>query len=404
MFDKIVSRTLPQISTGLDVGTLAEVLLFYGETTLVLDYGTTVGLLKAIGEDNLFFLVDNGFVKVCYSMSQTGIQTDAVPGLSSHGFVSFQLGGMNPARPRADHQLALAYERALYKKTSKKFVTKILGATKVVGDLDELVGAGRPLSKLAMEKISDRAYVRSAASIMLEKLVPKFKAPNGLTFDAIPIGDRFIIDSNIDFRSINIAYHKVVSPKISTITQALMMSHIWSSVIDLNISATLNAELLTGDMYNSLIEARTNGLIKKSITNIQNIKIFSDFVFDDGRNIREAINSGQRNFDDFRPLLEKSRKFRQWLDEVEPNADILKEYHRACFSDTWVDRLPVKSARFASFASAGVVVDALAPTGLGTLAGLGLGFADTFLLNRILSGFTPRQFVNGPLKDFIYLK
>jgi hypothetical protein len=40
----------------------------------------------------------------------------------------------------------------------------------------------------------------------------------------------------------------------------------------------------------------------------------------------------------------------------------------------------------------------------GAAVGVGLSAADTFLLDKLLKGWKPNQFVEGPLKEFIRVR
>jgi ABC-type branched-subunit amino acid transport system permease subunit len=53
------------------------------------------------------------------------------------------------------------------------------------------------------------------------------------------------------------------------------------------------------------------------------------------------------------------------------------------------------------FTAAGLGLDAAGLGGAGTMIATALGAADTFLLDRILRGWKPSQFVTGPLMKFV---
>ena len=59
----------------------------------------------------------------------------------------------------------------------------------------------------------------------------------------------------------------------------------------------------------------------------------------------------------------------------------------------WADNLPPKTLRWLIFTAAGIP--------LSLAAAVGLGAADTFLLDKLIKGWKPNQFIEGPLKDFL---
>jgi hypothetical protein len=57
--------------------------------------------------------------------------------------------------------------------------------------------------------------------------------------------------------------------------------------------------------------------------------------------------------------------------------------------------------RFAFFTGLGLVADTFLTGGLGTLTGMGLGATDSFLLDKLIGGWKPHQFINYSLKPTI---
>lgn len=100
-------------------------------------------------------------------------------------------------------------------------------------------------------------------------------------------------------------------------------------------------------------------------------------------------------------ILPKSKQFHEWLQSQHPDQDVIKTYFQDVIRTTWVDRLPAKSVRWILFTAAGIGADALGAGGLGTMAGIGLSAADTFVLDKILKGWKPNQFVDNSLRQFI---
>ena len=134
---------------------------------------------------------------------------------------------------------------------------------------------------------------------------------------------------------------------------------------------------------------------------LENIQMFQDVQLSNARAIREAINSGEKSFDEFLGVLERAERFKNWLRSANPDAKLLEEYYDAATSETWAERLPTKLARFAFCTVSGALLEAIAPSGAGYAAGLGLGAADAMWTDKILKGWRPNQFINGPLRRFV---
>jgi hypothetical protein len=92
----------------------------------------------------------------------------------------------------------------------------------------------------------------------------------------------------------------------------------------------------------------------------------------------------------------RSAPFKKWLKEKDPNADLLREYCREVSRLDWADKLPTKTLRWLVFTAIG-----LAAGPLGAVVGTAIGATDTFLIDRLLKGWKPNQFVEGPLRRFL---
>ena len=76
-----------------------------------------------------------------------------------------------------------------------------------------------------------------------------------------------------------------------------------------------------------------------------------------------------------------------------PDGGLLRTYYRDVTASSWVDKLPGKSLRFIFFTGAGILLDVAGTGGVGTAIGVAASAADTFLLDRMIQGWKPNQFV-----------
>ena len=72
-------------------------------------------------------------------------------------------------------------------------------------------------------------------------------------------------------------------------------------------------------------------LIERSAKSSRNLQNFNEFVFNDVKAIREAVNVNQVNLEDLFKALEQSRKFKKWLHGLPPDAHLFKSYHELDF-------------------------------------------------------------------------
>ena len=65
-----------------------------------------------------------------------------------------------------------------------------------------------------------------------------------------------------------------------------------------------------------------------------------------------------------------------------------------------MEKLPTKAYRFGFFTGAGLLADIVVPTGFGTAAGVSIGAADSLLIDKLIKGWKPNQFIDGPMRKF----
>lgn len=111
------------------------------------------------------------------------------------------------------------------------------------------------------------------------------------------------------------------------------------------------------------------------------------FEVNDVPDVSPALLGDKDSFRKFIRLTKKSnaQDFRKWFHSVTANneADVIREYVSILKSVPTVGKTPMKSLRFAITTALGVV-----PI-LGTVA----GFLDTFIIEKILKGKSPRYFI-----------
>ena len=182
-------------------------------------------------------------------------------------------------------------------------------------------------------------------------------------------------------------------------TPAIILSQILNALGDLHIGAMYTAELATDPASEALIRQKCSVILAGRDRRAEAIAAFQTLAVSNARAIREAVNTGQRDFRDVLALLESADRFRSWLREQEPTAELVHEYIERLAERTWVETLPAKIARWAVASGAGFALGGLGPEGAAISSGLGA--VDMFLLERFVQGWRPSQFVDGNLREFV---
>lgn len=396
MFDSIIIRRQRRFDGDgpIDLGLLAEALLFYGSVTVVADQGMLKQIVNDVGPDVLLELMDIGALSIDYLGDNIGIQTK----------------NANTAREEHD-PIFYSIPRMSLKSVSKQLFADAFGDSSKSRSLAnkfsrqiEILSHEPKLRDEIIEDFNDSRYVQTAVEHLIRVYAPTYQHTGDVEFRLTMKGKSLIAQSNIDFPALNDAYHKTVSPQHSSMSPAYLLSHLFEVRRDVYLAARYEAEIATDAVNSRVFSLKYEDVINRRTRSDAALTLFQEFVLDDARAIRETINSGSRSFSELLKVVEKSARFKKWLAGKPEDAQLVKEYFREISAGSWIEKLPVRSARWVLFTGIGMLVDLAGAAGLGTatatLANIGLSGADSFILDKLLRGWKPNQFVDGPLKQF----
>jgi hypothetical protein len=208
----------------------------------------------------------------------------------------------------------------------------------------------------------------------------------------------FLVDTNIDFDSLNQTYHQLVPQEHSSLSEAYLLTLIQGAYEATYYAATLDSEVAVAPIEQVVQATAVESIVRRHMQSTSQISSFVDLTMRDGRAIREAVNSGHVSFAQVLKLLDSADRFRHWLREQPIDAELLHSYYQSIVSDSWADKLPGKSARWAVFTGLGLAADALGTAPWGTIGGVAISAVDSFLADKLVKGWKPHQFVEGKLK------
>jgi len=390
MFDLLCIRRQRPFSKRepLDLAFLAEAMLFYQSVHLIADIDILSQLVSECGPALVIELIEEGFLKISYLEKQPGIQSLEIGRSIEHQW--FQ-----PA-PIGDIQGSLHLE-----KIAPEIFSKIAGSsangsqlgkrfTKLVSTLD----IGNELLSSVREDFADQKYVGDAVAHLLSVIVPTYRLPQNYYFQLSKMGAHFHIDTTVDFRQLSESFRQFWK-LTGDFDPAILLVYLFEARSDLFFAAREGAELATNPAGAAIIDVKCRKILSASSKSQDNIELFQEMVLGNGHEIGESIKLGYRTWADLLTLLKKARKFKEWLRQKDPNASLLHEYMKVLEKETWIGTTSTKLLRFLIFTGLGFIVQ--------PVASIGLSAADAFLADRLLGGWKPDQFVNGPLKEFARL-
>jgi hypothetical protein len=391
MFEVISVRR--QNSLGpqpMDLGFICETLLFYGRVRLLADAGMLQQLAAACGPEDFVNVVRSGRLEVSFLENGLGVRSDDVGTEKElHMPSTYKILGfseMQDALPRIFREL-----------TGKSGRGRRLAAA-LAPHLHRLEFDSE-VTQAAQQDYADSTYMAHAATEILRHAAPGYQTPAEVHFALTPVGDKFRVTTNIDFKAATASHKALLGPDAGPLTSAYVLSALLNADGDLHLAGLFSSELATDPLGEALIEAKCRELIVGRLRRAADIKLFEEVVLERGGAIREAINSGERTFADVLKLLDSADRFREWLQKQQPSADLVSAYYRDATADTWASKVPVKVMRWAIAVGVGVAVGGLGAEGVAITAGLGA--ADQFLVDRIAKGWRPNQFIEGKLQPFL---
>ena len=397
MFDKaLINRA--GVEQQIDLGTIAEVLFFYGKTHFLLDRSSIIALAKQLDRDVLLELFDRGIVSLSYTRDTFCVLTEGLPAVHTFGAIKF---GGRPEKKVTNHreEIAESLERQLGKSRDTATLAKAIADRVDLHRFRGIPEKEKVIPNLMRSDIEDAAFIQSGARTVLSHLLPGFDKQSNFEFRLIKTHEgSYFVHSDLDFQALNKEYSKLVPPSHSSITASYILALIQAARADTFFAAYYMAEPVTTPLSSDLIALKHFEFLRRRHINAEDISLFHEMVVPEFPTIKEVINSGNRSMKEFLHLLDEAAKFKKWLIEANPDVGLIQSYQKEVTKKSWADTLPGKSIRFTVAASAGF----LASLATGTPAGgLGVSAANTFLVDRLLKGWRPNQFIQGPYADFV---
>lgn len=393
MFESIIFRHQRKTNTDspLDIGLLVEALTFYQSVTVISDKGILKQLIEQFGYECLIELIENNFLNIIYLDNGLAIQTTNTNTANErHSPIIYSTPRLS--LDSAAHELFI---NAVGKQgKGRRVANRFIRSTKAISMENNLV------EDIKFD-FSDTNYVQKSVQHIIKHLTPEYPNPSNIIFQPETEGNYLLVNTNINFVELNRIYHTKIPATHSSMSPAYLLSHLFNVRSDIHFSSHYEAEIATDTINSLVLNYKYIDLLERRNISDDAIKLFQDFIFDDSKAVGSAFESGSRNCRELLALLEKAGKFKKWLHNKDPDAELLKDYFKEITSDSWVDKLPAKGTRWSIFTGIGMGVDALGAGGLGTAAGMAISASDAFILDKFLKGWKPNQFVEKELSNFV---
>ncbi|WP_025598187.1 hypothetical protein [Burkholderia sp. WSM2230] len=392
MFDHVVLRRA-EGGSPVTAGQVAEALLYYQKVHLVIDRGTLFQLVKQVGIDCLRLLLQRPELSSVYCEENLGTHSTSVGVTQFHDYVAFSFAGDQTKTLRSPEE-RLTYElerqgvpRKAARDFSKWFSVRI-PLRKYSGN--HFVKGGIPGA--ARRDLSDAEFVHEAIRQAIGASAEGYKSDQGLQFELVQTEQGYCAFSNIDFAAIN-SHRATMRPPMEAVTVAHLLSNILEARADLAMASYYGGDFVTSSVASSIIRVRYAELLRRSQLNSESRQQFVDVLLPNAPSLAEAIDSGERSIAEFFRLLDKGDRFKNWLGAVNPDDNLVHAYIRDITSEPWTQGITAKTIRYAMTTALGFV---------GPVTGTLSALADSFVVDKLLSGWRPNHFVVKTLSPFLH--
>lgn len=401
MFERIVY--CPRSLTGqqFDIGTFAELLFFFGRIELLVGEGGFRAVLAHFTIDELNDLQEAHLLRVSILREVLAVHSRSESGRRRFDFITVEKwAGSHPARVRSPEEIvreslaAIGLAPGKARRSALRFLR-----SGTVRSVSEGVDHEKGISELSRRDAFDQPYVREVAEAVLVSLDYPFRN-RPWRFVVHPVESGFEIDTDLDFDSLSRTVSAMRREKVH-FTPGHLVDVVQDVRFDLHSSAMYSAAVAGSEVAAQIQRIRVARSLQKSErSELESIANFQAVTLE-GRSIGEALRSGRKGVRELLELLDKGQRFKEWLHQREPNAELLRDYVKELSEQPWLSGTPGRILRFFVSSLAPVAIGAIAGAGAGSLAGFGLGAANDFLVDRLAGGWRPNQFVREELVPFV---
>jgi hypothetical protein len=393
VFERITINRQGLVGIPFDLGALAEALLFYRKVRVIVDPGSFQYLLRCCGPDELLRLFEMGVLEVEFYENQTAVATVGTNG--------------GPV-----HELKTVGSRVLkYEFVARKFFDEWAGpsgkgSNKLFNRFSRQVFRSEfnlDILEQAHNDLIDPGYLSQAAAGVVSVLAPEYTLPQPFEFHLSTVmgGKTYQVCTNIDFAAANNSFHRRVPEKDATLSIPYVLAHLLNARRDLIVGSRMESDFSLAPEMTVAITCKLSEIVSRANKGMETAEMFQEDVIDGVPRIRDIVNSGERNFTEVVSLVEQSIKFKEWLHKQEGSAELRRAYIQDVAHIGWADKIAPKTFRILVMNAVGIAMSASTGHVAGILGGLALSAADGFLIDKLIKGWTPNQFIEGSLRPFL---
>lgn len=372
----------------IDIGFLAECLLYYETVNVLGSEGDLNSLIRAATANGLEQLFRIGALRFLLHPASTAVLTqDLGSGTERHDFAFFSK--VDQETKKSIPLSRVVTESVDDASRANKWIASRFVQNSRLPTID-LVAARKQLWESGM--------LRSLLVHWLKNVLPDdphFHADIRLT--SWELARALQISTSVDFDDVTDALRRAYGPsdRFEGLNIAHFLGYALDAYVDMHYAANTNADIAKTAFGSPILEQLALHSLRAMEARVAEIHDFQHHILNDTYAISEAINSGEKSLEEFVPIIEKSRLFKKWLAQKDPDVSLISAYVADVTKDTWAEKLPVKAVRWGIFTSASKLTEILGGSGIVVEA------IDALVVDKLLKGWRPNQFIDQRLKKFL---
>jgi hypothetical protein len=368
----------------LDRSQMAEALVFYDEVHLIGSGARFLNLIYNIGPGQFQRLLESKRVKLALTQSRT------VSGGGSPGGRVFLFHNDFPVTPAKNLEDLAHRLHEASKRKGREDASRLIDYIST-GRADSLT---EDKAKMASERYSSLIDLAKTRPSVIAELLKAYLSALYPTDDFGSL--RFEYEGEMLGKAQFRVLHELPlfgREEIHFFTSALF--DIFMVLDEFAIAMSSSGEFAVDPAMGAALRQLAQGPLTRTVPQEQ-IDMFTEFVLK-GRSVGSAIVM-DHTFDELLLLLEKKGRFSKWLKSQTLEKGLVQAWIDHISNETWIDKLPGKTARFFTTTGLGLAADVVlgvlgVPSVVGTAAGVGVGAFDTLVIDSFRKGWKPNQFV-----------
>jgi hypothetical protein len=219
VFQKITlqQQKVTDSANPLDLGFLAEAMLFYETVEVLANRVSLTQLVRQIGPELLLEFLKCNHLRLRFEKNFTGVYTEnSGTAAEQHALTVFEISGQD----LLDVLRPAAVEAVRMEGKGRRL------ALKLADQIQDTPIDSRLADRTAAD-LFQKNYVHASVLTILRQYIPAEALPAHLRFEIIPVEEKkFRVDTNLDLNRLNDLYHRVVPISHSSLSPAYILPNL----------------------------------------------------------------------------------------------------------------------------------------------------------------------------------